>query len=199
MTILALGPLTNVAAVLAQHPQLAGNIDRIVAVGGTRPAQRRLYPGTSKLLHFHDLNFVKDPAAFEAILQSGVSLSLLPFEAAQKVTVTPADLSLLSSGGALAQWLAAVSLGWMRFWQDQLGTDGFHPFDSLAVGYVIDPLNFGCELIPARVRRKRSLFVARDILEVSHSFAQSTSVTYCSDVDPAFKSEILGRLVELGR
>lgn len=197
LTILALGPLTNVAGLLAEHPQLAGNIDRIVGVAGTRPAQRRLFPGTSALLHFHDLNFVKDPAAFEAILQSGVSMSLLPFEAAQKVTVTPADLSLLSSGGAPAQWLAAVSLGWMRFWQDQLGTDGFHPFDSLAVGYVIDPLNFACEQIPARVQRARSLFVARDALEVSHTFERSTSVTYCSEVDPAFKSEVLRRLVEL--
>ena len=122
------------------------------------------------------------------------------------VTVTPADLSLLSSGGAPAQWLAAVSLGWMRFWQDQLGTDGFHPFDSLAVGYVIDPLNFACEQIPARVQRMRSLFVARDALEVSHTFERSTSVTYCSEVDrgveirglPITLSKTPGRVETLG-
>lgn len=199
LTILAMGPLTNVAAVLALRPDLAHKIERIVAVAGTRPNQRRLFPGTSELLHFHDLNFIKDPAAFEAILSSGVALSLLPFEAAQKVTITPADLSFLSSSGGGSQWLAMVSRDWMRFWLDHLGTDGFHPFDSLAVGYVIDREDFVCEPIPARVEKKRSLFVTRDALEVSHNLEQSTSVTYCSDVNPSFGRELIARMVDLGR
>ncbi len=199
LTILALGPLTNVAALLAQHPQVADNIQQIVAVGGTRPSQRRLFPGTSGLLHFHDFNFTQDPAAFEAILSSGVALSLLPFEAAQRVTVTPTDLSLLSSSGGVAQWLAVMSRGWMRFWLEHLGTEGFYPFDSLAVGYVIDRQDFVCEPIPARVQKQRSLLFARDALEVSHNLEQSTSVTYCSDVNPSFGRELVARMVDLGR
>ncbi len=168
----------------------------LVAVAGARPAQRRLFPGSSAMFHFHDLNFVKDPAAFETILRSGVPLSLLPFEAAQKVTITPADLALLSSSGPDARWLAEASQGWMRFWRVRLRVDGFHPFDSLAVGYLIDPLRFVCERIPAHVERARSLFVARDALVVSHSSSPETLVTYCSGVDPAFKDEVLTRLME---
>lgn len=194
LTILALGPLTNVAALMALHPQLIHNIHRIIAVAGTRPTQRRLFPGTSELLHFHDLNFIEDPAAFETILKSGVSLSLLPFEAAQKVTITPDNLLDLSLGDGVAPWLATVSQDWMRFWQDRLGIDGFHPFDTLAVGYLIDPRDFDCAPIPARVKRTRSLFFPRDTLEISLDLEPSTVVTFCSGVDPAFGSEVVQRI-----
>jgi len=48
LTVLALGPLTNIAAVLARRPDLAGRIRRIVAVAGQRPGER-FFPGASRI------------------------------------------------------------------------------------------------------------------------------------------------------
>ena len=170
LTIIALGPLTNIAALLTEKPELAMNIKSIVAVAGNRSGQRRLFLGNNRLIHFHDLNFKKDPDAYDTILKSGVPLTLIPFEVAEKVTIDRDDLARLASAGGAAQWLAETSEGWMRFWEETLGMDGFHPFDSLAVGYVVTPSLFTCEVIPARIKRRRSRFVIRHELEVSQTF-----------------------------
>lgn len=61
ITILALGPLTNIALLLQKYPELASRVDRVLAVAGTRPGIRRFFLSSSSPMHFHDLNLVKDP------------------------------------------------------------------------------------------------------------------------------------------
>ncbi|MGH6953296.1 MAG: nucleoside hydrolase [Alphaproteobacteria bacterium] len=193
LVVVALGPLTNLAAVLDRRPELAGRIERVIAVLGQRPGQR-FFPGASRLLHFHDLNLRKDPDAVAGVLASGVPLVLLPFEAATKVTIGPRDLNRLADSGPRGASLADRSRAWLAYWRDWLGTEGFHPFDSLAVGYAVRPELFGCESLPARLERRPSLLFQRSSLEVAREVADGRVVTYCTGVGPRFKDELLGRL-----
>jgi purine nucleosidase len=193
-TIIAIGPLTNIATLIKKYPDLVPNIKGIVAIAGNRPGQRRFFLGNNRLIHFHDLNFRKDADAYDIVLTSGVPLVLIPFEVANKVTINQEDLTRLTSAGGAAQWLAETSDGWMRFWEDTLGMDGFHPFDSLAVGYVTTPSHFTCEVIPARIKRRRSRFVIRHELEVSHNFRNASTVTYCFDINSQFKIRMIDQL-----
>ncbi len=195
VTIIALGPLTNIAAVLKRHPDRTAGIRGIVAVAGKRPDQGWFYPGSSRFLHFHDFNFRKDPAAFDVVLNSGIPLTLIPFELATKVMIRRSDLDTLLTSGAQAKWLADTSADWMGHWERRLGSDGFHPFDALAVGYVAMPDLFRCEALPAEIRWKRSRFVIRDELEVSRDLTTPTTATYCFDVDPRFKVRLMERLM----
>ncbi len=195
VTVIALGALTNVATLIAHHPELADRIDAIVAVAGTRPGQRILHPGNTRLLHFHDLNFRLDPIAFETVLRSEVPLVLLPFEASGRIHITASDLGRLRAEAGAPRWLANVSEGWLSFWQHALGAPGFRPFDSLAVGWVATPEHFTCSEESARVRRRRSLFVDRDSLDVAARLEGGRPVLYCSDLSPAFKEELLNRLM----
>ena len=197
LTVIALGPLTNVAALLSLYPELGSRMRRVVAVAGKRPGQI-FRPGNSGLLHLHDLNFRKDPGAVQVVLDSRVDLVLLPYEAATKIKVGRADLVDLATNGEAGRWIAAASEGWIGFWEQWLGVDGFHPFDSLAVGYVAMPGLFSCEVIPARIEWKRSLFVRRHDLVVSHDFTDGPKVTYCFDVRQRLKVELMARLAGAG-
>src|SRR4051812_741099 len=62
LVIIALGPATNVAAVLKRHPELSARIVRVVAVAGRRPGQR-FTTGTTNPAGHRDFNFELDPAA----------------------------------------------------------------------------------------------------------------------------------------
>ena len=194
LTIIALGPLTNIATLIMKYPNVVSNIKEIVAVAGNRPDKRRFFLGDSRIVHFHDLNFRKDPRAFDVVLKSGIPLVLLPCEAATKVTIHRSDLDLLSKVGGAAQWLSLTSENWFRFWAKKLKKDGFHPFDCLAVGYVIMPSLFTSETIPARIKWRKSIFFRRDALEVSHDIRDASTVTYCFDVEPRFKKNLIARL-----
>ena len=183
LTVVALGPLTNIATLLRLHPELAHRIIRIVAVAGRRPGQR-LRVGARWWMHVHDMNFNKDVAAFDVVLASGVPLTLVPFEAAARVTIERRHLARLAAGDAAARWLARLSEGWLSFWQTWFRVDGFHPFDGLAVAYLTMPALFTCERLHARVRDETFLgHRYGSVLEVSQSFAEPSQVTYCRRVD----------------
>jgi len=142
LTIVALGPLTNIASLLRVRPDLHRRVLSIIAIAGSSKGERRFFFNDSGLLHFHDLNFLKDPKAFESVIEADVPLVLMPFEAAQKVQILPEDLIALTNAGEIEAWLARSSKGWMNFWRSKLGEDGFYPFDSLAMGYVIEPAHW---------------------------------------------------------
>lgn len=158
LTILALGPLTNIAAALDSRPDLKPNVSRIVAVMGHRPGHL-FHPaegiGSGALLGhgpiFRDLNFSVDPDAAKRVLALDLPLELVPYDAARSVMITGADLERLASQGAVFNGLAQAARGWLAFWNDDIGLPGFYPFDWVAAAQIANPSLFGCAKTKAHV------------------------------------------------
>lgn len=155
----ALGPLTNLAAVLMQEPELGQRVTRIVAVMGRRPGHR-FHPSENQGLGamlfghgpiFRDLNAVLDPDAVSVVLQSGIPLVLLPYSAARQVSMTGSDLDALARTMPAGQWVANRSREWLAFWRSEVGLDGFYPFDLMAAAYLREPASFRCARVNAWV------------------------------------------------
>lgn len=197
LTIIALGPLTNIATLILQYPEHVANIKRVIAIAGQRPEPGLgFYPGTSRIFHLHDLNFRKDVAAFDVLLQSNIPVTLVPYEVAAKISIESTDLAILEKGSFESRWLSETSKPWLQFWNNKLGVKGFYPFDSLAIGVLTWPSLFDCELIPAKIQHKRSFFVtSRDNLLVSHVFNENRYVEYCHGIDQNFKMELIKKFL----
>jgi inosine-uridine nucleoside N-ribohydrolase len=111
---------------------------------------------------------------------------------AQKIQIGSRELATLQTAGSQAKLLAGLSEPWLEHWQSAFKSDGFYPFDSLAVGLAITPEQFTCARLPARVQRKPALFIAsRDQLLVSADFIGGPEVMYCHDIAPRFKLDLL--------
>jgi inosine-uridine nucleoside N-ribohydrolase len=129
ITLVAIGPLTNVAQALALHPGLAQDVARIVVMGGAFDV-----PG-----HLQELNFGMDPEAARIVLTSGAPITLVPLD----VTITTAlrlpDLDRFTSrGGALPDYLSRITDPWIRYSEQVRGHDGCHLHDPLAVAVLLD-------------------------------------------------------------
>lgn len=204
LTILALGPATNVGTVIQRHPELVERMTRVVAVAGRRPGQR-FTTGTVNLKGHRDFNFELDPAAFQVLLSSGVPLVLAPFEISSKIWIDDRDVARLASGPPGARALAAPAQAWLAMWRRLWDVGGFNPFDTLAVGYVVSPAGFICETLPAGIRT-----LPDDVTELG---VQGTAVAtkpfllsaktlndaparavYCSEAPSGFKAGLLARL-----
>lgn len=156
---IALGPLTNLAAVLRQDPGLARNITRVVAVMGRRPGHR-FHPSENRASGamlfghgpiFRDLNAVLDHQAVSVVLRSGIPLVLLPYTAARHVMVTGGDLDALAGSAPAGQWVAQRSRAWLDFWHSEVGLEGFYPFDLMAAAYLRDPRRLRCAQVNSSV------------------------------------------------
>ena len=139
ITILPLGPVTNVATVVRDRPDLHGKIAKIVVVAARRegfvfgPPQAGGY-------RFPDANFEKDVAGMQILLDSGLPIVFAGYEVSSHVWLSGADLDALAQGGTPAgRWVSDTSRAWLTQWTENLKTPGFNPFDTLALAYLTHP------------------------------------------------------------
>lgn len=149
LDVVALGALTNIAALVRREPLLAQRaIRRVVFVGGRRPQQ--LFTVGEHPETLPDLNFEKDTdAANEVLRHSGIHVVLCPFELSAQIRIVPNDIHSLATeqrgSGTSAGWAAAVARPWLAHWERTFGVEYFHPFDCLAVLFLTHEDALQCE------------------------------------------------------
>ncbi|PJE30329.1 Inosine-uridine nucleoside N-ribohydrolase [Pseudooceanicola antarcticus] len=82
--VLALGPLTNIARLVQDHPEAAARIQRLVWMGGSDG------PGNHSAAA--EFNALADPEAADIVARAGLPLEVVDLMACRKVTFTPDDL-----------------------------------------------------------------------------------------------------------
>jgi pyrimidine-specific ribonucleoside hydrolase len=88
ITVLATGPMTNLAQALAADPTLADGIARIVIMGGAVDVDgNATVDGSSAPAEW---NFAADPAAAAAVVASGIPITLVPLDSTNDVKITRA-------------------------------------------------------------------------------------------------------------
>ena len=200
LTILALGPVTNVATLLKNHPELSGQITAIVAVAGRRPDQH-FSAGNKNAPPFRDFNFELDAPGFQVLLDSKAPIVLAPWEVSSKVWMKRVDIDRLAAASEGARYLVKPASDWLGMWSDKFGTDGFNPFDTLAVGFVTSPDLIECEDLPAEIRSlpddtKPQKPADKPYLIVSKDFASKRTLRYCHTPKPDFKDDLMRRLLK---
>ncbi len=83
VTIVALGPLTNIAAVLQTDPSLADRIEQIIVMGGAVSVAGNVEPDRAAEWNFH-----AHPGAAQSVIDSGVPIALVPLDATDQVPLT---------------------------------------------------------------------------------------------------------------
>jgi inosine-uridine nucleoside N-ribohydrolase len=141
---LALGPLTNLAAVLDRR------IEEAVLVGSNLTSRGRFPPWWP-----HEFNLTKDPAATRAVFASDLPLTLIPLDVARRLRIGPGELRGLE--GPLGDFLRRRSVRWSRRSLLRRGSRRFPVFDLAATAYAIDPSSMDLE--ETRVRLHGNLWV----------------------------------------
>lgn len=130
VTIVAIGPLTNLAVALLREPGLAGAVRRIAIMGGM--VQRRL---DQLSFPYVEHNIRCDPEAARIVFASSAPITLVPLDVTTRVQVRREDLARIADGDGLGA-LLADQLG--RYMTHK-GRDWIHPHDALTAAAVIHP------------------------------------------------------------
>ena len=142
LTLIALGPATNVATLLQHYPQLADSIERIVFCAGRRPGSHFQVGDSERYLP--DYNVEKDPEAFRQVLASKVPLLMAGFEPASDIYLSRQDLKPLKQNRHPGdRWIWRQLKDWLFAWRVAFGSKaGFIPFDTATMGAVVAPQYF---------------------------------------------------------
>ena len=134
VSILAIGPLTNVAMALRQEPGLAERIKEIVIMGG---AVASLKDGAGNITPNAEFNFWVDPEAAKIVLRSGIPrIVLSPLNVSRKTALTKAWYEKMVATQTPLTSLLKETVG-PGFAQDP--GRRMLMYDQVAVGSLIDP------------------------------------------------------------
>lgn len=131
VTVLAIGPLTNLALGLLLEPRLAERVARVVVMGGKGRVGGNVTPEA-------EFNFWCDPEAAEIVLAAGWPLTLVTLEVCNQVRMTPELFDTAGTQTAFGAFARESCAPWFAAHPED-GTAGFPLFDTLAAAVVADP------------------------------------------------------------
>ncbi len=129
-TLLALGPLTNLAEAILSYPAEMAQFGEIIVLGGSKQAT----------VPFTDFNFWEDPEAADIVLSSGLPLTIITLEAEENFSQTEDDLQKLAAKGHPAAQLIVQPM--LLFAQVFIGFEGVTEInyaDVAAAMYAVKP------------------------------------------------------------
>ena len=154
VTILAIGPLTNVASALVLDERLPTYIRSIVVMGGSLDAGMGI-PFLSPL----EFNFLKDARAADIVLSAQCEKVVLTSDLCQQVVFGRRELDALAGMDSYqASWLARRIAPWFALNNLMPGLPwrgGFVPWDVIAAVWINRPDLFECEEAYLRLRPAR--------------------------------------------
>ena len=131
VVLAAIGPLTDVALLLATRPDLAERIGRLVVMGGSVGVGGNVSPAA-------EFNVWSDPeAARRVLVEERVPTTLVPLDLTHEVTVDRAWLDALAASGPVGEALAATRTVYAR--GEGLGEDRVPIHDAVALLEAIVP------------------------------------------------------------
>lgn len=127
VTIVAIGPLTNIALLLAAHPELKADIDRLVIMGGAFAGGNTT--ATS------EFNIWSDPEAARRVLveEDDIAVTLVPLDLTLRCAVDGPWLDTLEAGGGPGAILARIVAHYRTRYREFYGEDAVALHDALAV------------------------------------------------------------------
>ncbi|MEQ4676085.1 nucleoside hydrolase [Providencia vermicola] len=129
ITIIAIGPLTNIAMAMQLFPEFAENVAEIIIMGAVFNV-----PGYVK-----DTNFGLDPEAAHAVLNSGANITLVPMDVTVQTQMVHSDLDRFAElASPLSQFLVSTLRPWIDYSRATRQLEGCWIHDVLTVAWLLD-------------------------------------------------------------
>jgi purine nucleosidase len=134
LTLVTLGPLTNLALAMSLDPDLPRKYRRLVVMGGAVRATGNM-PNPST-----EFNASSDPEAAAVVLQRWPGVALVPWETAMSCVVCPDRLREIGSApGARAQFARMITARKPSLVLEQFGVAGMFAADPVAMAVAVEP------------------------------------------------------------
>lgn len=139
LTIIALGPLTNIAIALLKYPDLPKYIKRTVIMGGSFGDFGNCTPNS-------EFNFWIDPHAVEIVLNADMKTEICGLDCSRQTTLSEDEMSLLKNPNPrIEELIRHLKAFYIKLDKDNGRIPAIHIPDGVAMAAAIDPSIFTVE------------------------------------------------------
>jgi inosine-uridine nucleoside N-ribohydrolase len=186
VTLVAVGPLTNVALFAARHPEAAAALRRVVFMGGSI--------GLGNTTPAAEFNIWADPEAAQRVLTSGLDVTMVGLDVTHRALFTPEENDRLRSRGRAGRLTAEL----VDFYQrSNPGRPGVPIHDAVAVAHVARPEIL--ELAECHVEIDcGATSRGRTLVDLRRVTGQNPNAHVAVEIDASFNAFMADRIAALG-
>jgi inosine-uridine nucleoside N-ribohydrolase len=144
VTILAIGPLTDVACLAQNFHEAVAKIKKVFVIGGRSAGEAFVINGK----YLADFNFAKDIPAIQYLLdKTKIPIQFMTFTLTSSLLVPSSDREVLckSELPLAADFFCPAVEPWIQQWSRIFSQDGFHPWDQNAIYALTNPEAYDCK------------------------------------------------------
>ena len=187
-TLVATGPLTNVALLLARHPD--ARPERLVLMGGAI-AEGNVTPAA-------EFNIWADPEAAARVFESGLDVTMVGLDVTHKALMTREHAEELRGAGRVGEVVAELFDFFSVFHREVYGFEGSPIHDAVAVAQVLRPELLELKRLQVAVDCESTLCRGRTVVDVWRRTGEEPNAHVAVDIDAeAFLSLLVERLSRL--
>lgn len=146
ITLVPVGPLTNLALALEANPQITKLVKRVVIMGG---AVRRV----GNVNDFAEANIWQDPHAAAKVFAADWPMTLVGLDVTEEIICTADDLAIMRQPSPVCGgFMSHAAEFYFKFHKESADIDGCHLHDPAAVIAALDMSAFETATAPLNVR-----------------------------------------------
>ncbi|WP_132304021.1 nucleoside hydrolase [Komagataeibacter saccharivorans] len=177
VTVVTLGPMTNLAMAVIKAPDIATRVERVVSMGGAYAECGNITPSA-------EFNMFADPDAADIVLRSRMPLTLVPLDVTHRFLVTAPRLDQLRALRGRCAGAAAEMLGFSgRFDLAKYGWDGAPLHDPCTIGWLLAPDLFTGREVNVAVEVASPLMQGATAVDWWHVTDRPRNALFLRDVD----------------
>lgn len=188
VTILTLGPLTNIALLLATFPEVREHIDRIVMMGGST--------GRGNIGVYGEFNISVDPEAAKMVFRSGLPMTMVGLDIGRKAHLVASDLDALDAAGEVGTMVSSL----FRSYDGGHIEEGIKMYDPSAALALIEPDLFTMREAFADVEISSPLTMGATVVDYDGILSENKNMDICVDVNvDGFRRHFVDRISRVRR
>lgn len=171
MTIVGIGPLTNIALLLRVYPECVERIEELVIMGGA------LGRGNAGVLS--EFNIAADPEAAKIVFESNLKLTMVGLDVGEKALVLPKEreqIQKMNSTGDMIDHL-------FRHYRGGSLETGLKMYDGCAVAYLLEPEMFEVREAYVAVETQGLLTAGATLVDLEGYLGKAANCRVCVDLD----------------
>ncbi len=174
ITLVCLGPLTNIAAAFSRAPECAERVKRLIIMGGAVRVAGNVTPAA-------EFNFYTDPDAARYVLKSGCEIYLNPLDVTMRALFYEKDIDELEGrDNRLSKLVGGLLKLYAENYTKELGFYACPLHDALCIGVLMEP-----QLVTYERTRMDVITKGRDAGKSVPDSATGVEVWYGAKIDAA--------------
>ena len=165
MTLVPIGPLTNIALAMEREPRLAEKVKEIVLMGGAYGVSRYGYGNATPVAEF---NIYTDPEAARRVYESGAQITAIGLDITNdpETLLTQEDLGEIQRADSrTAQILVKITQNLFNYNERRIGRRAMAIHDAIAVSYLIYPNLFTVKKYRVDIETKGEFTTGQTVTE----------------------------------